>query len=249
MGDLLAAAVSHAGGELRSWGLDHIDTNPSHSTTATYAALVDWPYGQREELLGVSARANGLAASDERAEIFADGDRRMAVWLYPGDPDLPGLARAAYPGSIAELFNEHRVTQRPVAADDLDLTMIGYRPRRRAVLRADVAQPPERLYVKVLRERLFDDVVRRHRLLLDAGVPAPPVAATTSDFLLVLRELPGRSLARAVFDDCEPCTAEQLIQLLDAMPMSVAAGSGGSGRSSNASSAANPGHDAISHSW
>lgn len=222
VGELLSAAVTHAGGELVSWDLDHIDNDPSRSTTATYAALVQWPYGRREELLGVSARANGLTGSDERAEIFADGERQMAVWVYPADPDLPGLARAAYPESAAALLNEYRVTGREVSAGDIDLEMIGYRPRRRAVLRVDVVDPAERLYVKVLRERLFAGVHDRHRILLDAGVPAPPVAAATPDCLLVLRELPGECLARAIFDDCDPCTAEQLLGVLDSMPAEVA---------------------------
>lgn len=221
VGELLTAAVEHAGGLLRSWELDHIDTFPGHSTTATYSALVDWPYGPREELLGVSARAQGPVASDERAGIFADGERRVAVWLYPHDPDLPGLARAAYPEAMAEVLNEHRVLGLPVAPADLRLDMIGYRPRRRAVLRVVIARPPTTLYVKVLRERLFAGVLERHRLLQEGGVPAPEIAAATRDFLLVSRELPGRPLSSAVFDDAEPCTAEQLIGVLDAMPRAV----------------------------
>ena len=223
VGGLLVAAVSHAGGTLVTWTLDHIDTNPGRSTTATYSADVDWPYGRRDELLGVSARVAGLTTSDERAEIFGDGDREVAVWLYPNDPDLPGLARAAYPESMAALLNEYRVTGVPIVPSDLDLEMIGYRPRRRAVLRASVAHPPQSFYVKVLRERLFRDVSARHRLLLDVGVPAPQIAAATPDFLLVLRQLPGRPLATAVFDDVSPCTAEQLVELLDSVPASVAA--------------------------
>ena len=64
---------------------------------------------------------------------------------------------------------------------------------------------------------------RRHKLLLDGAIPAPPIAAGTADFLLVLRELPGRPLARAIFDPVQPCSAEQLIGVLDAMPAAVAA--------------------------
>ncbi|MFP5417097.1 MAG: phosphotransferase [Actinomycetes bacterium] len=219
---LLRAAVEHAGGVLVSWSLDHIDANPNQSTTATYSAVVDWPYGRRDELLGVSARANGLSASDARAEIFADGDREVAVWLYPNDPDLPGLARAAYPESMAAVLNAYRAVSTPVAAADLDLEMVTYRPRRRAVLRATV-RGGETFFVKVLRERLFLDVTKRHDLLLGAGVPAPPIAARTADFLLVLGKLPGRPLARAVFDPEPPCTAEGLIAVLDSMPSAVAA--------------------------
>ncbi|HHU39369.1 MAG TPA: phosphotransferase [Propionibacterium sp.] len=221
VGGLLSAAVTHAGGDLVAWALDHVDANPNQSTTATYSAIVDWPYGRRDELLGVSARAHGLSASDNRAEIFADGDREVAVWLYPNDPDLPGLARAAYPSSMVAVLNAYKALPDPIAPDQLDLAMVTYRPRRRAVLRASVRGGPT-FFVKVLRERLFHDVSRRHKLLLDAGVPAPRIAAGTQDFLLVLEELPGRPLARAIFDPVRPCTAEQLIEVLDAMPPAVA---------------------------
>lgn len=220
VGSLLAAAVQHAGGTLVSWALDHVDANPAQSTTATYSALVDWPYGRREELLGVSARASGPADTDTAAEIFADGEREVAVWIYPQDPDLPGLARAAYAESMAELANSTGIFSRTVVPSELGLQMIGYRPRRRAVVR--VTCDDEVVYVKVLRARLFDDVLARHRLLADAGLPVAEVATTTDDHLLVLRELPGRPLARAVFDATAPCSAEALIELLDAMPASVA---------------------------
>ena len=223
VGNLLRTAVQHAGGVLQSWALDHIDANPQRSTTATYVASVEWPHGVRKELLGVSARAGGLARTDERAAIFADGDREVAVWIYPKDPDLPGLERAAYPTEMAAVLNEYRVFPTPVGVDQIRLDMIGYRPRRRAVLKCTVTAPPRVLYVKVLRERLFESVKARHELLLDAGVPAPMILAATSDNLLILDELPGRPLARAIFDDEPPTTAERLIRVLDAMPASVAA--------------------------
>jgi len=223
VGSLLRTAVQHAGGVLQSWALDHIDANPQRSTTATYVASVEWPHGVRKELLGVSARAGGLARTDERAAIFADGDREVAVWIYPKDPDLPGLERAAYPTEMAAVLNEYRVFPTPVGVDQIRLDMIGYRPRRRAVLKCTVTVPPRVLYVKVLRERLFESVKSRHELLIEAGVPAPVILAATSDHLLVLDELPGRPLARAIFDDEPPTTAERLIRVLDAMPASVAA--------------------------
>ncbi len=229
VGELLVAACAHGGGTLVSWQLAHVDANPHQSTTATYTAVVDWLFGRRDELLGVSARAGGRGTTDERAVIFADGDREVAVWLYPRDPDLPGLARAAYAEEIAALLTEHRLTDTSVTADQLRLEMIGYRPRRRAVLRAAVSSmdrngdPVELVYfVKAMREREFAGVRQRHELLSAAGVPAPLIAAVTADCLLVLRELPGRPLSTAIFDPVPPCTAEDLINVLDAMPPMVA---------------------------
>lgn len=220
VGPLLHTAVQHAGGELRHWQLDHVDQTPEQSTTATYLATVAWPHGERTELLGVSARSGGPTSSDANADIFADGSRRVAVWLYPWDPDLPGLARAAFPERMAEVLNSGHVLPRPVVGEQMSLAMIGYRPRRRAVVKVVVES--QVFYVKVLRERLFDDVLHKHRVLLDAGLPAPQVAMTTDDHLLVTRELPGQSLAKALFFDGDPCRAEDLIGLLDAMPPSVA---------------------------
>lgn len=223
---LLAAAVQHAGGTLVSWVLDHVDSNPNRSTTATYSAVVDWPLGRRTELLGVSARAHGRTRTDERAEIFGDGDREAVVWIYPRDPDLPGLPRAAYPEPVAELLSP--VLGQRLRPDQVKLDLIGYRPRRRAVFRATVLSEPRQglgrtvFYIKVLRESLRDEVRRRHELLRSAGVPAPRIALATEDCLLVLDELPGKPLSRAIFDPVAPCTAEQLIWVLDTMPRQIA---------------------------
>ena len=218
---LLRAAVEHAGGQLVTWSLDHVDAAPELSTTATYMATVRWPHGERSELLGVSARTGELLPSDARAEIFEDGQRQVAVWLYPNDPDLLGLPTAAFPDRMAEAFNRGGVFARPVTAEQLSLSMIGYRPRRRAVVKVVVSDPHEVFYVKVLREKLFADVRRKHLMLREAGIPAPEIALATDDHLLVLRELPGHAMAKALFDQGDPCSPEDLIGLLDAMPPAV----------------------------
>ncbi len=222
--DLLTAAAAHAGGRLVSWRLDHIDASPRRSTTATYAAAVDWPAGRRDELFGASVRVGGRSGTDERAVIFGDGDREVAVWLYPDDPDLPGLRRAAVPEQLAALLTQERVLEHPVRPDQVQLEMISYRPRRRAVLKAVITamDGPQTVYVKVLREPVFADTIARHELLLAGGIPAPVVVGATADFVLVLKELPGRPLARALFDEALPCRAEDMITLLDSMPVAAA---------------------------
>ena len=218
-GPVLSAAVQHAGGELLSWKLEHVDANPSQSTTATYLAQVKWPYGERTELLGVSARRGELSDTDRGAEVFADGNREVAVWIYPADPDLPGLKRAAFPDQLAALVNDAGLIPQRITGDDLQLKIIGYRPRRRAVVRFTACG--KTFYIKAIRARLFEDVLSRHQLLAAARVPAPTVAYTTSDHLMILEELPGKPLARAIFDPGDPCSPEELIAVLDAMPPSV----------------------------
>ena len=223
--DLLSAAVEHAGGSLVSWRLDHVDANPRHSTTATYSAAVDWPTGRRTELLGASTRVGGRrSGNDERAMIFGDGDREVAVWLYPNDPDLPGLRRAAVPDGLAALLNEYRVLDHPAAGENIALQMISYRPRRRAVFKAVIKTSSglKTFFVKVLRESGYGPTLQRHELLRRARFPAAAVAAATADFILVFHEVPGRPLAQAIFDEPMPCTGESMIMLLDSLPSGVA---------------------------
>jgi Phosphotransferase enzyme family len=220
---LLTTAVQHAGGKLVSWRLQHVDSQPGWSTTATYAAAVDWPTGRRDELLGASARVGGRRGNDDRAMVFGDGGREVAVWLYPDDPDLPGLRRAASVTGLCALLVEHQVLPVPPPPEAVGLEMISYRPRRRAVLKATITGPAgkQAYFVKVLREAAVAPTLERHRLLLGAGFPAPTVAAITPDFCLVLPRVPGRPLAKALFDESLPCSAESLVGLLDAMPPAV----------------------------
>jgi Phosphotransferase enzyme family len=157
--------------------------------------------------------------------IFGDGEREVAVWLYPNDPDLPGLPRAAVPNALALLLNEHRVLDHPVTGESIALEMISYRPRRRAVLKAVVttSSGPKTFFVKVLRESSYGPTLQRHELLRRARFPAVVVAAATADFILVLHQVPGRPLTQAIFDEAMPCTAESLIMLLDSLPSGVIA--------------------------
>ncbi|NYI70293.1 aminoglycoside phosphotransferase [Naumannella cuiyingiana] len=220
VGELLAVAVEHAGGRLIDWRIDHVDAQPEHSTTATFSTIVDWPDGRRNELLGVSARAGETTDADARAEIFHDGDREVAVWIHPADPDLPGLARLAYPAEMAGVLAP--LVGRPIATDEVEVDLLGYRPRRRAVARVRV-RGEGTCYVKAVRAKAVAGLRRRHQLLSGVGVPAPELLAITDDHLLLLRELPGRPLATALFDDQPPCTGEDLIGVLDAMPPAIGA--------------------------
>jgi hypothetical protein len=133
------------------------------------------------------------------------------------------LPRAAVPAALAALLNEHRVLDHPVTGESIALEMISYRPRRRAVLKAVVKtrDRPRTVFVKVLHESAYGPTLQRHELLRRARFPAALVAAATADFILVLHELPGRPLTQAIFDEAMPCTAENMITLLDSLPSAV----------------------------
>ena len=106
-----------------------------------------------------------------------------------------------------------------MTAQQINLRMIGYRPRRRAVLCVEVDN--RRFYVKVLRDGIFQATLARHDLLTRASVPSPRVAGFTEDNLLFLTELPGCPLSKALFEPRNPCTAEDLVDLLDQLPPQV----------------------------
>jgi Ser/Thr protein kinase RdoA (MazF antagonist) len=122
---------------------------------------------------------------------------------------------------MAALLRDSGIAPTAVGAD-LSIDLIGYRPRRRAVLRVRLKDHSRTFYVKAFRQTQFDAALRRHRILSDGGVPSPQILATTDDRLLVIAETPGTALARAVFAPTPPITGQQIVDLLDTMPIQVA---------------------------
>ena len=200
---------------------------PRRSTTATYAAVVDWPTGRREELLGASARVGG-----RRGQRRSRGDlrrrrsrgRRLAL-SGRSRPARAAPGRLA-PRSLAALLREHQVLDRQprpdqVAAgdDQLPAAAAGRAQGRRSTTAAGRRRSSSRCCASRRSGRRWIGTGCCWR----PGIPAPPVLAATADFCVVLPQLPGRPLAYAIFDEAMPCTAENLIMLLDAMPPAVAA--------------------------
>jgi Ser/Thr protein kinase RdoA (MazF antagonist) len=72
-----------------------------------------------------------------------------------------------------------------------------------------------------MQPRRSGEIVERHRHLLAAGVPVPRVIAHR-DGLVVLEELPGMPLSRAILDQgVDACRAEDLVAMLDRLPASL----------------------------
>lgn len=227
-GGLLRSAVGNSGGVLHSWQLDHVDHRPGRSTKALYRTMVAWPEldgpqaPAREELFGASAhigeREKNLYVA-EQTLVMTDGDINVRVWRYPHDPWLPMLPLVCYPDVVGRTLHDLGVTLGPDPTTPIAIDVVSYRPGRRAVLRA--SQDGHAVFLKVMQPHRSEEIVDRHQRLLAAGVPVPAVIAHHNG-LVVLEELPGRPLARAVIDEgVAACTAEDLVALLDRLPASM----------------------------
>jgi aminoglycoside phosphotransferase len=215
--DLLAAALATGGDELVSWRVRSVDHRPGSSTTASYAARVRGPAGERTEVLGAST---GLATRTDVPDgvlVLSDGARSVAVWRWPLDPGLPAL-----PSAVSETAVRALLADVGVDAAAVELKVRAYRPRRRAVI--EVRTPERRLFLKVLRPTGVEATHGRHRLLRGAGVPVPPSLGWTDDGLLVLDGLPGTSLrARLRSGDGALPDGAALLGVLDRLPPEVCA--------------------------
>lgn len=153
-----------------------------------------------------------VATSEEvpagSATPLPGGDLDLVWWEHPADPKLPGLATASVPETV------ERVWGRGTTLDHLET--VTYRPLRRAVLRARLGG--ETLYLKVLR-RDAEQLATRHRLLRQAGVPAPAVIGRVMDEVVASASVSGTPLAQALRDSTTiPLPAAAILELLDAFP-------------------------------
>lgn len=213
--DLLATTLARAGGRVLRWSLRDVDHRPGNRTTATYAAQVAWPDGEREETLGASVSTGGAGDSrpaDQDRLIVTDGDNVVEMWRFPFDPELPALAAASIPAAASAMLGTLGVD-----TADLTLRVVSYRPRRRAVV--EVTTRSARLYLKVMRPRILADVYHRHLLLADAGLPVAHVRGRSEEGILVLDALDGTPM-RSALDrhGARASRPDELVQLLDHLP-------------------------------
>lgn len=214
--ELVAAVLAAQGHEMLGARLDHVDHEPGRALTVTYQAQVAGEEG-RTELVGITARPEGPTEEDAGARIFERSGRRVATWIYPDDPDLPGLPRITRAGPAARTLARYGLLAGRPDPARLGIRVISYRPRRRAVVRVDVADGPG-LYVKIQGPEQLDRTVSRLEILARAGLPVPRILAITSDHLLITEALPGRPMARLLFEASPQIGGEQIVELLDALP-------------------------------
>jgi hypothetical protein len=211
---MLAAALATADAELLSCRARQVMHQPGRETTVSYWARVRWPDGRvTDETLAAST-----GDQVECPIVVTDGPDRVAVWRFPHDPDLPGLAAACDEAAVAGLLEDLGLGRGP-----LRLRTRAYRPRRRAVIEA--TGPRGRLFIKVVRTDRVQALHDRHRLLVGHGLPAPQSLGWTPTGILVLQALPGRTLRRALRSRATPVpSGEDVIALLDRLPSELAHG-------------------------
>lgn len=215
---LLETVVSERGWRLSEWSLSQLDHSPGRSTTATYECLVTTDEKDKEVLVGLTVRAEGPSEKDKGAQLFTNKGVTAAAWIYPDDPELLGLPSITYPRQALSLLQEHGLAPSRVEQSDLQLRMVRYRPRRRAVVRVELG---EVWFAKVLRKGQASVVAYKHGLLEQARVPVAHVAAQTSDDVVILESLTGTPLNRAIFDEQPPILGEEIVRLLDSIPNTV----------------------------
>lgn len=211
--DVLDAALTPAGGSLRGWTLRDVDHRPGDRTTASYVARVVWADGaEREETFAATVSTR----RPEGGFVVTDGDRFIQVWRFPFDPELPGLAAACFPSSVADLLRGLGLPP-----DGVQLRVVSYRPRKRAVV--EVVTERQRLFIKVLRPRQVRDVDSRHRVLTAAGVAVPQSLGWSDDGIIVLSPLRGTPL-RSAFESGTTVLRDPagLVALLDRLPAELA---------------------------
>ncbi|WP_407318995.1 hypothetical protein UQW22_01055 [Isoptericola halotolerans] len=234
-GDVLAAALAADGAALDDWGFREVWSRPGAETTVAYDVVAHRRHDgadrvAREHLYATDATDRDLGrrpqdGAPQRLDgvVRLDGGARtLHVWRHPHDPALPGLAVAAVPAGVGE-----RLAAAGIHDGVRSLETVAYRPLRRAVLRARTGGST--VYVKVVRPRRTDDLVRRHELFEDAAeLAAPAVLAAGADGVVVLAELPGPSLAAHLAstpagrqpDAFDPA---ELLRVTDALPPAGAA--------------------------
>ncbi len=201
-GDLLPLALRE-GVQVRRWWVSQVRHVPGRHLVVRYGVEVGGPDGGARIHTVVaeqSDRRTPVAGRGAHVHRTADGDT-VALWRYPFDPHLPGLAEAARVTHVRELLD--RLDVGPGVVRVVPRT---YRATRRAVLevtrvpRDPADTGPCRLYIKVLPPRRTRRVADVH-LAVAAVLPAPiPLAVDTSGGTLVLTEVRGRSLREVLTD-------------------------------------------------
>jgi len=185
---------------------------PGKSVVAQFSVKVQLASGgtTRETIVA----ASGRGAPSTALTLSADGIE-IALWRYPNDPALPGLAAAADPAAVIGLLG-----QLGAAATDVRLRRRAYRPGRRAVIEA--ITPQARIFIKVIRPSRVAALQDKHTVMAE-HLPVPHSLGWSEDRgLVALQAMPGKTLRNSLESGKRRLPdGPELLALLDSIPAGV----------------------------
>lgn len=125
-----------------------------------------------ERLTGLAALVVGREPRPPWRTVAHLPEHRALLQVYPVDHDLPFLARAQDPATVAALFARAGALPPGVALGDPEL--VRYKPGRKALLRYPTSDG-RRLYVKLHSDDRAGRLAAQTKALVDAGVATPAV--------------------------------------------------------------------------
>lgn len=185
---LVNAAMAGVGARCDSVRPDQVRYMPGSSITVRYAARVTWKSGRDSEETLIAMAGRNTPANGPIVEV--DGFP-VAVWRYPNDPMLPGLAVLAAPGGASDLLSQLHASDRAVTS-----RVRVYRPGRRAVI--ELLGPDTRIFVKLVRPRKVSSLQRIHKAIAGA-LPIPQSLGWSEELgLIALQAMNGETLRSAL---------------------------------------------------
>ncbi|MEZ7898295.1 MAG: phosphotransferase [Flaviflexus sp.] len=210
-GDMLSAALASAG-IVRSWKVHSVHHRPGAGVTVGYTVQIEGPRTSDVLVPGGNLADEYICATTGRVSqppsdvlVRIDGPQGIVahVWRHPNDPELPALKTACESGAMSRLVGQR-----------VKLELLSYRPTRRGVLRVNFPDRT-RAYAKVVRPAHAHSLVKRHNMLVNAGIPAPRVLQNTPDGLVLISSGEGEPLANLLSRGMGQNTEKVLNTLLD----------------------------------
>lgn len=191
--ELLTPLVASSDGRLVRAAREDVVFRPGRDAHLRFAADVDRN--------GLVSREGWVLAAGVDASIgthLLDSPYgQVAAWRVRDDPTLVGLATALDHAAVSRLLQDLGVP-----SDGLTLSLLAYRPRRRAVVA--VRTPTHELYLKCVPPDRAPPLHRRHVAFRQAGVPVPKALGYDACLgLLVLTPVAGTPLRSLLLRDAE----------------------------------------------
>ena len=207
--DVLTAAGAAAGFTVDEASASQVRYVPGRYVTVQYRTKLTEASGRSSAPMLVAT--SGIDVPEGTPIISAD-DITIAVWRFPRDPFLPGLAAALDEKAAVDLL-----TRLGARTTTVRLRARSYRATRRAVVEARAEA--ETVYMKVLRPSRVEALQSRHASLA-RHVPVPHSLGWSRDLgIVAMQGLHGRTLRQAIeAGEFELPSPQALVALLDQFP-------------------------------